>query len=224
MKNYKQNNAEANEWLSADGWDSAEGWNEADAWDSADAGNAPAQQQIRMSQPYILQLVNACTSAIADVDIGDSFANRAATNFGQNTNITTTSTVSGVTYREYLAASESSPFKVGRTMIISTSAGQLDQTWAVTHRNTAGKRQDFIISPTLDPNQNQTDRVIDDTEYLMDGMTRLRANQINASATVTIRQYLMSKFSPVQIVAGRPSEQYYAKPNLVKVAQVQLPG
>ena len=221
-----KNNAETKDlWFSAngeDGWDSADGneWG-ADAWGSAD-GNAGGTAKVRAAQPYIIQMVNACTTAIADVDIGDSFANRAATNFGQNTNITTTSTVSGITYREFLAASESSPFKIGRTMIISTTAGQLDQTIAVTHRNPAGKREDFIISPTLDPNQNQTDRVVDETEYLFDGMTRLRFNQINASATVTVRLYLISKFSPVQIVAGRSSEQFYEKPRIIKVAQVSV--
>lgn len=223
MKNNKKNSQES-EWFSADGWQSANGWNSAngvnswtyaDAWQSADANAAPVQQH--SSAPYIIQIVNACSSAITSVDIGDSYTNRSAVNFNQNTNITTTSTISGVTYQEFLAQSESQPFTVGKTMVISTSAGQLDQTVAVTHRNAAGDRNDHVITPTLDPYQQQTDRIIDEYSYLFDGMTRLRFNQINGSATVTVRLYLMNKFAAAQIIAGRPAQQVYQAPNIIKI-------
>ena len=182
-------------------------------------GGGETTQGGGMSAPYILQIVNACTSAISDVDIGDAFVNRinpsALYNFGQNANITTTSTVAGVTYLEFLAQSESKPFTVGKTMIISTSAGQLDQTVAITHRNASGDRQDHVITPTLDPFQNQTDRIIDSYEYLFDGMTRLRFNQINGSARVSIRFYQKNMFSATQIVAGRPAEMTYGAPGFI---------
>lgn len=224
----KNNTRSQEQWFSADGWDSADAWDSAngDSWASDSYVNAEGDggvgQQRHGSAPYIIQLVNACTTAIASVDVGDSYANRSATNFNQSTNITITSTISGVTYIEYLAQSESQPFKVGRTMIISTSAGQLDQSVAVTHRNAGGDRQDHVITPTLDPYQQQTDRIIDDYEYLFDGFTRLRFNQINASATVTLRQYLVSKFAATQIVAGRPAQQVYQAPHLIKVAPVAV--
>lgn len=210
----------ADGWQSANGWDSYSSWNNADAWRSADAGGAPVQQH--QSAPYIIQIVNACSSAISSVDIGDSYTNRAANNFGQNSNITITSTISGVTYQEFLAQSESQPFTVGRTMVISTSAGQLDQTVAITHRNASGDRNDHVITPTLDPYQQQTDRIIDEYEYLFDGMTRLRFNQINGSATVTVRLYIKNKFAATQIIAGRPAEQVYQAPNLIKAATVMV--
>src|SRR3990167_2189628 len=213
-----------NPWFSADGWSSGDAWENADAWDSADAlnpGKGAAPQKV--SAPYIIQVVNACTSAIASVDIGDSYTNRAASNFGQNSNITLTSTITGVTYIEFLSQSESQPFKVGRTMVISTSAGQLDQTVAVTHRDAVGNRNDHVVTPTVDPYQNQTDRIIDDYEYLFDGFTRLRFNQINASATVTIRMYPTSKFVATQLVAGRTGLPTYAAPHLIKVAPTAVP-
>ena len=212
----------ADGWQSANGWDSYSSWNNADAWRSADAGGAPVQQH--QSAPYIIQIVNACSSAISSVDIGDSYTNRSANNFGQNSNITITSTISGVTYQEFLAQSESQPFTVGRTMVISTSAGQLDQTVAITHRNASGDRNDHVITPTLDPYQQQTDRIIDEYEYLFDGMTRLRFNQINGSATVTVRLYIKNKFAATQIIAGRPAEQVYQAPNLIKAATVMVGG
>lgn len=208
----RNNNNSQEQWFSADGWQSANGWNNADAWRSAEGGPAPQQ---RDSAPYIIQIVNACSSAIANVDVGDSYTNRAASNFNQNTNITITSTVSGVSYIEFLAQSESQPFTVGKTMIISTSAGQLDQTVAITHRNAAGDRNDHVITPTLDPFQTQTDRIIDTYEYLFDGMTRGRFNQINGSATVTTRFYIKNKFAATQIIAGRPAEQVYNAPRFL---------
>lgn len=223
MKKGNHYNSQESEWFSADAWESADGdaWSDADAWQSADAQGTPVQKH--SSAPYILQIVNACTSAISNVDIGDSYANRSESNFNQNSNITITSTISGVTYIEFLGQSEAQPFTVGRTMIVSTSAGQLDQTVAVTHRNAAGDRQDHVITPTLDPYQTQTDRIIDEYEYLFDGFTRLRFNQINGSATVTVRMYLVNKFAASQIIAGRPGQQVYAPPHLIKVAPTAVP-
>ena len=219
MRKTENNNNEDKNWFSADGWNSADSWDnaEGDSWSAAEGGDASLQPQ-RVSSPYILQLVNACTSAIASVDIGDSYTNRAASNFGQSSNITLSSTITGVTYIEFLAQSESQPFKIGRTMVISTSAGQLDQTVAVTHRDAVGNRSDHVITPTIDPYQNQTDRIIDDYEYLFDGFTRLRFNQINASATVTVRMYPTGKFVATQLVAGRSGLPSYAAPHLIKVA------
>lgn len=229
---FSNNKAQKSEWLSADGWDGADGWESAegeyesaDGWESADAWDSAAGPQKAMptSSPYIIQIVNACTTAISNVDIGDSYTNRAASNFNANSNITITSTVTGVTYIEFLAQSESQPSKIGRTMIISTSAGQLDQTVAITHRDSAGNRQDHVVTPTLDPYQNQTDRIIDEYEYLFNGFTRLRFNQINASATVTVRMYPVQKFSATQLVAGRPAQVQYKAPHLVKVAPSAVP-
>lgn len=208
-------------WGTGNSWEAdKQAWNDEKQWRGADGTDAAGNAiQAHGSAPFILQIVNACTSAIANVDIGDSYTNsissNAALNFGQSFDITTTSTVSGVTYLEFLRQSESKPFTVGKTMIISTSAGQLDQTVAITHRNASGDRNDHVITPTLDPFQNQTDRVIDNYEYLFDGMTRLRFNQINGSATVTLRIYPKNLFSATQIIAGRPAEQVYAAPNFV---------
>ena len=221
MKKTSNSHLPKEKWYNADGWTGADGWSGAAGssvnWDHADGGNQnPGMHSSSMA--YILQIVNACTSAIANVDIGDAATNRTTANFGQSTNITITSTIPGVTYLEYLAVSETSPFEVGLTMIISTSAGQLDQAIAVTHRNPGGKRQDFIIMPTLSPFQTQTDRITDDTVYLMDSMCRLRWNQINGSATVTCRQYIKGKFSPVQIVADRPALGTYVAPNINKLS------
>jgi hypothetical protein len=192
--------------------------NDRDTWKMADGSSEGEEAQMHSSAPYIIQIVNGDdASNVYDVDLGDSYINRTDSHFGQNPSITITSTISGVTYQEFLAQSESQPFTVGKTMVVSTSAGQLDQTVAITHRNASGDRNDHVITPTLDPYQQQTDRIIDEYEYLFDGMTRLRFNQINAGATVTVRMYLKNKYAASQIISGRPALQDYQSPNLIKI-------
>lgn len=222
-----EHNKERDRWLRADAfegeWETYWGNDINSNW-GADGGGG----NVGSSAPYILQIVNACSSAISNVDVGDAYVNRlnpsALYNFGQNPNITITSTVSGVSYLEFLSQSESKPFTVGKTMVISTSAGQLDQTIAITHRDASGDRVDHVLTPTLEPFQNQTDRVIDDYEYLFDGMTRTRFNQINGSATVSLRLYVKNMFTATQIIAGRNAEQKYEAPNFLTLAQAaQLP-
>lgn len=174
------------------------------------------QEQLHPPAPYIIQIVNNGGLAINNVDIGDSYLNRTTSNFGQSDSLAITSTLNNVTYTEYLAQTEVQPFIVGLTMIISTTANQVENYVAVTHRNAEGERLDTPLGSTIDPYQKQTDRVINDLEYMMDGMTRLRIRRIEAGATVTIRQYLKNKFAANQIIAGRPSMQSYQNPNVLK--------
>lgn len=230
--------------LSADGWDEenlgADEWADDDDWadvdddEWADADDewAGANSMVRRpsqktSLPYIIQIVNSTAVAVSNVDIGDSFTNRTTGTFTNGSlvagNITTSSSVTGVSYLEFLAQSESQPFQVGMTMIICSTAGQLDQTVAITHRNAVGDRLDHVITPTLDPYQNLTDRIIDEYSFLFDGFTRLRFNQINGSATVTVRLYPKGKMSLTQAIAGRPASIKYDNPNVVKVMPVAVP-
>ena len=190
-----------------------------DKWLCADSWleqSADPQKKLRGEANFIIQVVSGKDSSTF-VNLGDSFTTRTADNFGQDASITVTSTISGVTYQEFLAQSESEPFIVGRTMIISTTEGQVENPVVIAHRNANGDRVDHVITPTIDPYQNQTDRIIDDYEYLFDGMTRFRFS-INGRATVSIRLYLINKWAATQAIAGRPAIQNYRPPHLIKAA------
>ena len=231
MRNFiQEKKAQAPVWFSADGWEQAEGEQEnefqdanGDTWAYASAGQRQTQAAAK-SQPYVLRLVNACTTAIANVDIGDSYLQRAASNFGQSANITLTSVPSGTSYIEFMAQTENQPFKVGKTVIICTTAAQFNETITITHRDANGDRQDKSFLLTIDPYQTQTDRVILDVDYLFNGYTRLRFSNIVASATVNVHLYPSDKFSAVQSVAGRDSQLKFSAPQLVKVMQVGTPA
>ena len=187
-------------------------WLCADSWYAAEKD---AFWQKHSDSCYIIQVVSSKGGSTTAVEIGDSFTNRVASNFNQDADIAITSTISGVTYQEFLAQSEAQPFIVGRTMIISTSSGQIERSVGIRHRNVNGDLVQRVIAPLVDPYQNQTDRIIDDTEYIFDGMTLFNF-RIDALATVTIRLYLLSKFAASQIIAGRPAVQKYKPPHLIK--------
>lgn len=222
----QQQKLNRDKWAMADGWASDTTFNNSDVmrnndWMGADEGFAQPQD-ILPQQPYIIQVANSCASAaVSNVDIGNSFANRltydplGTYNFGQNSNISITSTITDITYLEFLAATESNPFTVGKTMIISSSAGQVEQTVQINHKTPAGKQDSFIISAAMSPFQNLSDRVIDETSYVWDGFTRFRFNQINAGATVTVRLYLKNKFSPTRLIQGLSAVIGYTNPNLI---------
>ncbi|KKR29686.1 MAG: hypothetical protein UT61_C0025G0018 [Candidatus Woesebacteria bacterium GW2011_GWA1_39_8] len=209
----------ANEhWLSADGddWQGADDdWQGADDdWQGADDEwqAQGASRDSGTSSPYILKIVNACTTAISSVDIGDANNNFQASNNNQNSNITTTINISGFTYNEFLSQTMTKSFKVGQTLIVSSSSGQLNETITVTHRDINGDTNSFTIVPTINENQQQTDRVRDFREYLFDGFTRARFSNIVASGTVYLYFYPARVFAPTQIAAGRPAVKTYRPP------------
>ena len=212
------------QWLSADGWESADAWASADSW--SNAGGQGQAASSRTSAPYIIQIQNTCTSAIASVVIGDSYDNRTAANYGNSSAISITYVIGNVSYVAWLAQSETQPFRIGRTMIVcatNSTSGQLNQTVIVQHKDASGNLTNHVITPIIDPYQTQTDRIVDDYEYLMDGYTSLTVNSIAASTTITLYLFPISKFSALQTVAGRNGNQTFNAPHLIKVAPVAVP-
>jgi len=223
-----------NQYLSADGWSEAAGhggwtanaWSEAAATQQMPPMPAPVQQapaeSIDRSEPIIIQVVNGSTSAVANVELFN--ANKAyiltSPYFQNPTTITITSNIQGISYTEMLANSQQKPFKVGETLIISTSAGQTEQTVAVQHKTDTGKLIKYTITPVQDPYQQLSDRVVSNYEYIMDGFTSLTLNQLNASATVTIYLYLKKRFSPTSVVSGSGGQTHdYGNPNIMRFAR-----
>jgi hypothetical protein len=231
-KNYLSANGR-NAWTEASGGFSGDGWDNANAWTEADASSAPPvmvapapaapKEMIDRSEPIIIQVVNSATSAVANVELFS--ANKsyilAAPNFQNGASISITSNIQGITYTEMLANSQQKPFKVGETLIISSSAGQTEQTVAVQHKTDTGKLIKYTITPVQDPYQQLSDRVISNYEYIMDGFTSLTINQLNASATVTIYLYLKKRFSPTSVVAAGAGAQTqnYGNPQIMRFSR-----
>lgn len=218
--NGKSNWAEAAGQFSGDGWEDANAWAEAAGAAMPPMMSHPAApaEVLDRSEPLIIQVVNNSTSAIPNVILFNSNNCRTlpAPYFQNNTNVAITSNIVGVSYVEMLANSEAKPYKVGETLIVSSSAGQVEQTVGVIHKTDTGKLIQYVITPVIDPYQFQTGRVVSNYEYIIDGYTQLQINQLNASATVTIYLYLKKRYSPTQQVAGGNSNMNYGNPGIMR--------
>ena len=218
----KQNyfSANGNEW-SASGWAdaSAEEWSAGgNDWANAAGAALPNPPAVENSEPIIIQVVNNGTSAVNNVTLYDSYNTRtlASPSYGNNANISITSNIINITYQQMLANSEAKPTKVGEVLLVSTSAGQLSQTFQISHKTDTGDVLQKVVSPTQDPYQQLTDRVLVSYKFLLDGFTAIVMNQINAGATLTVYLYPESRFSATQIAAGGNSQLKWANPNIIR--------
>ena len=212
---------EANEsWLSVEGndWDAEGDWDadgETSEWGAEGEWEAAGGNATSLSSPYVIKLVNACTTAIANVDVGDAAIQQFATNQGANTNITITNNISGGSYIGWLGTTNTKPFMVGKTMVVSATAGQLNETLLMTHTDPNGDAESKYLDLVLDPNQNQTDRVSNFRPYLFDGYTRVRFSNIVASGTTFLYLYPLQKYSASAVLSGHSPIRTYAPPKTV---------
>src|ERR1035437_5562041 len=159
LKNMERNSK--NEYFNANGGD----WANAD-WANADWANADATAAAPTSEPLIIQVTNNATTAIANVVLFGSNANRNAVNYGNNSNISVISSIGNVSYLQMLANSESKPTKFGELWMVSTTAGQLQQTMGITHITDTGDSLTKTVTFTKNPFQTQTDTVISKYEFM----------------------------------------------------------
>ena len=205
--------AEKNDWFKADaaGWDTQE-------WAVSEARNGEG----KISDPYVIQITNTPVGGDTpstyqgDVFVGNSYSRRAQSNFGNDSHITLSMATVGITYIEWLSQSESQPFEVGRTMVVSAISNQIEQPVSIRHRDASGKRQDHVLSPLVDPYQNLTDRIIDDYNYTFDGYTEFLINFNSTTGTIFLRLYPTKKYVATQIVAGKNPVPEYKEPHLIR--------
>lgn len=202
---------------------------DANAWAESMAADAEPREVLDRSEPIIIQLQNTGTNTYNNVQLFGAnasyvgtapyFQNPIAPPLGQNLAIT--SNIQGVSYTEMLANSQSKPYKVGETMIVSSFPGQSEQTVAVKHKTDTGKVVQYTITPVQDPYQQLKDRTISNYEYMIDGFTTLTLNQLLADksgtgATVTIYMYLKKRYSPTQHVSGSNPDLEYFSPRIMR--------
>ena len=224
-RNRTDNNANVGQWEDAagNGWWNAEGgeWNNA-------AGD---QDGLRTSQPYIITVQNNNGFDLENIEIGGSYHNRTADNYGNPAGIVITYYIPGVNYVAWLAQTETQPFNIGRTMLVCppnhTAAGRAEtgnpeRPYTIRHKDATGALTDHVIPPIVDPYQTQTDRVIDEYNYLFDGYTYLIINQMDAGSQIILYLFPTAKTSQLQAVAGRVAGESFNAPHLIKVAPVAI--
>ena len=228
ISKYLQNaNRSVNEqFVGVDGFvDDDMSWTGAEDFWSADASAAPAAAaapDLMRSQPYIITVSNASNAAVTiDVFGAYIYLNNAGFSGGSLTvsNVTITSNLSNVTYYNLLNQSSFSPFTIGSTLISSVNgvAAQVLNPITLQTQDANGNSAVKILTPTIDPYQNQSGIVNLKQPFRIDGFTRLTFS-IFASTSVQFQFYPSDNINVARGLQGTPVSKQFGSPRLIRPA------
>jgi hypothetical protein len=146
------------------------------------------------SRPYIITITNT-GAAVSNFDILGSneylFPATGTWSAGSLTigNVTISSGITNITYQGLLQFLYSSPFKTNYTYLFSSTAGQITTSITLTTKAPNGNEAKMVMTPTIDPYQQQSTSLILQQPYAIDAYTKLTFAQIMASAVITIQIY-----------------------------------
>jgi len=176
------------------------------------------------AQPYILNVANSTASAVTNVVIGGAYTNLQATNFGNVAAITITMGIANLTYGEFLYQSMNKPFVVGLTYLSSANASQVLETLTIKQKDINGNESSKVIVPTLDPYQQQGDKVAISFNWKFDGFTSVTIASILASATLKAYLYPAENVSTGRALTGGSVVKGFSSPDIVKKDKVEVVG
>lgn len=223
IRTYLQNaNRSVNEYQHADGFsDWAGDGLEENPFYGADAAQA-APVSVMRSQPYIVNISNASNAAVS-VDVFGAwlYLNNAGFSAGSLTvnNVTISSGLSNVTYYNLLQQSSNNPFTVGSTLIssISGTASQVLQPMTLTTQDANGNQATKVLTPTIDPYQNQSSVIELKQAYRIDGFTKLTFT-VYASTAVQFQFYPSDNINIARGLGGNPVSKQYGSPQIIRPA------
>jgi len=194
-------------------------------WAGADAASeaAPvAAPTVMRSQPYILTVSNASNAAVTtDVFGAYIYLNNAGFSSGSLTvsNVTITSNLSNVTYYNLLNQSSFSPFTIRSTLISSVNGttSQVLQPITLTTQDANGNQAVKILTPVVDPYQNQSGIVDLKQPFRIDGFTKLTF-QIFANTSVQFQFYPSDTINVARGLGGNPVSKQYGSPKIIRPA------
>lgn len=188
-----------------------------------EAAAAPAAAPSLMrSQPYILTVSNASNAAVTiDVFGAYIYLNNGGFSSGSLTvsNVTITSNLSNVTYYNLLNQSAYSPFTIGSTLISSVNgvSSQVLQPITLTTQDANGNQAVKILTPVVDPYQNQSGIVDLKQPFRIDGFTKLTF-QIFAATSVQFQFYPSDTINVARGLGGNPVSKQYGSPKIIRPA------
>lgn len=187
-------------------------------YDNAVGNQLGGSMSAPTSQPYIVNVENTSASNVSNVTILGAFSQigTAVPHYGNSNDITIGMGISNVTYTEFLYQSMIKPFTVGLTYIQSATASQVLETITVTQKDVNGNVASKVLTPTVDPYQQQTDKVAFKFEYRIDGYTNLVISTVLASASVKLYFYPSETVSVSRGLTGRSAVQNYGNPDVVR--------
>jgi len=191
----------------------------ADGTEAAPMAAAPA---VMRSQPYILTVSNASNAAVTvDVFGAYIYLNNAGFSGGSLTvsNVTITSGLSNVTYYNLLNQSSVSPFTIGSTLISSVN-GTTSQVLAPLTLSTLdanGNQATKILTPVIDPYQQQSGVIELKQPFRIDGFTKLTFS-IFASTSIQFQFYPSDTINIARGLGGNAVSKQYGSPKIIRPA------
>ena len=181
------------------------------------------------SQPYIITVTSTDPANVGDFSVLGSyeFINNAGFTAGGDLvigNITISSGIAGINYREMLYQFMQNPFSVGLTYLQSATANQVLETIAVNTRDANGNEAQKTLVPTIDPYQQQSTIVAMRYGYRIDGFTKIILSSVLANATVKLYFYPSDNINLARGLAGRPVSEAFGNPGIVKAQTIKLQG
>jgi hypothetical protein len=183
---------------------------------------AAAAPSLMRSQPYILTVSNASNAAVTiDVFGAYIYLNNPGFSNGSLTvsNVTITSNLSNVTYFNLLNQSSISPFTIGSTLISSVNgtSSQVLAPITLTTQDANGNQAVKILTPVVDPYQNQSGIVDLKQPFRIDGFTKL-SFQIFASSSVQFQFYPSDTINVARGLGGNPVSKQFGSPRIIRPA------
>ena len=190
--------------------------------DGTEAAPAMAAPAVMRSQPYILTVSNASNAAVTiDVFGAYIYLNNAGFSGGSLTvsNVTITSGLSNVTYYNLLNQSSVSPFTIGSTLISSVNGttSQVLQPLTLSTLDANGNQATKILTPVIDPYQQQSGVIELKQPFRIDGFTKLTFS-IFASTSIQFQFYPSDTINIARGLGGNPVSKQYGSPKIIRPA------
>ena len=194
-----------------------------DNFANAEGDAAPMAAPVAMkSQPYIITVSNASNAAVT-IDVFGAYIYLNNTGFvaGSLTvsNVTISSGLSNTTYYNLLNQSSVSPFTIGSTLISSVNGvtNQVLQPLTLTTQDANGNQAVKVLTPTIDPYQNQSGVIELKQPFRIDGFTKLTFS-IFASTSIQFQFYPSDTINIARGLAGNPVSKQYGSPKIIRPA------
>ena len=224
IQKYLQNaNRSMNEqFIGVDGvWESFTDDADIAAFYRAEGGAEPVAAPMR-SQPYIVTVSNASNAAVS-VDLFGAYIYLNNGGFSSGTltvnSVTISSALANTTYYNLLNQSSASPFTIGSTLISSVNGvtSQVLQPLQLTTQDANGNQAVKILTPTIDPYQNQSGVIELKQAFRIDGFTKLTFT-VYAATSVQFQFYPSDNINIARGLAGAPVSKQYGNPQIIRPA------
>jgi hypothetical protein len=184
---------------------------------------------VQTSQPYIVSVTNASGTAVSNFEVLGSYQyiNNAGFTAGGDLvvgNVTISSGISDVTYREMLYQFMNNPYSVGLTYIQSATANQVLETISVNTKDANGNLAQKTLVPTIDPYQQQTTIVAMKYAYRIDGFTKIIIRQVLASSTVKLYFYPADNINLSRALGGQSVSKQFGTPPVTNGQTIRIKG